>query len=298
MLERLHTHLAVLRREGRIDTWYDREILAGGNLNQEINDQLETSELFLLLVSPDFLASNYCYEREMTVALERHRVGAAQVVPIIIEPCDWESTPLRELKALPRDGKPVSEWTNSNNAFLDVVQELRRLVNDEAPQLIVLEGNQPIEDRPEVRRYRVKRDFDDIDRSDFREAAFNAIRNYFEASINEIDAIDNLRGRYAATGPFTFTCTIINRGRDRGVAHITVHGRNGDFGLADIYYSFSENAPPNSAHGGFTIEADEFDLFLRPSMSVFEQGGDKLSPQAAATKLWVQFLERAGVAYE
>lgn len=298
MLERLHTHLAVLRREGRIDTWYDREILAGGNFNQEINDQLETSELFLLLVSPDFLASNYCYEREMTVALERHRMGVAQVIPIIIEPCDWESTPLRELKALPRDGKPVSEWTNLNNAFLDVVQELRRLVNEEAHQLIVLEGNQPVEDRPELRRYRVKRDFDDIDRSDYREEAFNAIRNYFEASINEIDAIDNLRGRYAATGPFTFTCTIINRGRDRGVAHITVHGRNGDFGQADIYYSFSENAPPNSAHGGFTIEADEFDLFLRPSMSLFEQGGDKLSPQAAATKLWVQFLERAGVAYE
>ena len=122
-LERLHTHMAVLRREGRLDAWFDREILAGGDLDAEIVEQLESCGLFLLLVSPDFLASDYCVDREMERALERHHAGEAQVVPIIVEPCDWKSTPLRKLKALPRDGKPISEWMNENNAYIDVVKE-------------------------------------------------------------------------------------------------------------------------------------------------------------------------------
>ena len=74
-LERLHVHLANLKREGRIETWYDREILAGDNLHDEINRELEAADLVLLLVSPDFIASNYCVEREMQRALERHEIG-------------------------------------------------------------------------------------------------------------------------------------------------------------------------------------------------------------------------------
>ena len=88
-LERLHTHLAPLRSEGLIDTWYDRQILAGGKIDAEIGRELESCDLFLMLVSPDFLASDYCVNREMKRALERHREDAAHVVPIIVEPCDW-----------------------------------------------------------------------------------------------------------------------------------------------------------------------------------------------------------------
>ena len=127
-LGRLHTHLAVLRRDGRIDSWYDREILAGEDLDAEIKHKLESSGIILLLISPDFLASDYCVDEEMRRALERNRAGEARVIPIIVEPCDWASTPLRDLKALPRDGNPISEWANQNKAYLDVVQELRRLL--------------------------------------------------------------------------------------------------------------------------------------------------------------------------
>ena len=126
--KRLGTHLAVLGREGRIEEWFDRKILAGSPVDAEIDERLEWCELFLPLVSPDFLASDYCYEREMSIALERHSANDARVVPIIIEPCDWRHTPLGELKAVPRDGKPVALWDNENHAFLDVVTELRRIV--------------------------------------------------------------------------------------------------------------------------------------------------------------------------
>lgn len=296
-LERLHTHMAVLRREGKIETWFDREILAGGDLDAEIDEQLESCGLFLLLVSPDFLASDYCVGREMERALERHHAGEAQVVPIIVEPCDWKSTPLRKLKALPRDGKPISEWTNENNAYIDVIKELRRVMEaDEIPLPMPEKAAAPSRSPwPDTRRYRVKRDFDKIDRSDFREAAFAVIRDYFQRAIEEIDAIEDLRGRFVSLSPVSFTCTIVNRARERGTAHITVHCRGGNIGLGDIFYSFTEAAPPNTANGWFTVQADEYELFLSSSMMGFGRPEERVTVEATAGGLWEDFLERAGV---
>ena len=296
-LERLHTHMAVLRRDGKIEAWFDREILAGGDLDAEIDEQLESCGLFLLLVSPDFLASDYCVGREMERALERHHAGEAQVVPIIVEPCDWKSTRLRKLKALPRDGKPVSEWTNENNAYIDVIKELRRVLEADEMPLNMPEKTSARSRSPwpDTRRYRVKRDFDEIDRSDFREAAFAVIRDYFKRAIEEIDAIEDLRGRFVSLSPVSFTCTIVNRARERGTAHITVHCRGGNFSLGDIFYSFTENAPPNTANGCFTVQADEYELFLSSSMMGFGRPEERVAAEAAAGRLWEDFLERAGV---
>src|SRR4029077_7550258 len=131
LLERLHVHLAMLRRDGGISQWYDRDIRAGGTIDREVATQLESCELFLALVSPDFLNSGYCYEKEMKRAIQRHDAGGLVIVPVILEPCDWRASPLSQFKAVPKDGKPISEWTNPNTAFLDVVTELRRLVTVE-----------------------------------------------------------------------------------------------------------------------------------------------------------------------
>lgn len=296
-LERLHTHLSVLRREGRITEWYDREILAGSNLDSEISAQLESTELFLLLVSPDFLASDYCYEREMGRALERHESGEAIVVPIIVEPCDWESSPLRQLKALPRDGKPVSDWTNQNNAFLDVVTELRRVVAQEEEA-----DKPPAEPTPAARadnaRYRIKREFDEIDRSDFRSNAFEIMRRYFERAVAEVDQIEGVRARYVSTGALSFSCTLVNRAIDHGTAHITVHGQSGAMGFSDIYYSFQENAPANTANGGFSIDSDDYELFLTSGPFGIDTDQKRLTPEQASALLWTDFLDHAGVSYD
>lgn len=300
-LDRLHTHLAMLRREGAVEAWFDREILAGGKLDAEITAQLEGCKLFLLLVSPDFLASDYCVEREMQRALERHAAGDARVVPIIIEPCDWAASPLRQLKALPRDGKPISEWTNENNAYLDVVNEIRRILRTE-DQPDTKDASAGVAAATEAggaaRRYRVKRDFDEIDRSDFRTAAFRSLRTYFEQAIAEIDSIDDLRGRFVPLTETSFSCTLVNKARDRGVAHITVHCRGTSHGFSDIFYSFSENAPDNTANGGFSIKADEYELFLAPMMFGYGREDERLTPEGAAEALWAEFLQHAGVTYD
>ena len=303
VLDRLHTHLAPLRSEGLIDTRYDRRILAGGRIDAEIDRELEACELFLMLVSPDFLASDYCVNREMRRALERHRDDAAHVVPIIVEPCDWRSSPLGELKALPLDGEPISKWTNPNDAYLDVVRELRRILETRRaavpPMRRAMFPEQTNETRTVASRYRVQRDFDEIDRSEFRETAFAAIRDYFQQQIAEIDMVSDLRGRFVPRGPNSFGCTIVNRARvlNHGTAHITVHCGNGRMGLGDIYYSFSENADPNSANGSIHIESDEYEMYLS-GMMPFGSARERLSPEEAAERLWADFIEKAGVSLQ
>ena len=301
-LERLHTHLAPLRDEGLIDTWFDRRILAGERIDAEIGRELESCDLFLMLVSPDFLASDYCVNREMKRALERHREDAAHVVPIIVEPCDWFSSPLHELRALPCDGSPISEWPNQNNAYLDVVKELRRILEARKaavpPMGRATSSKETNETRPVAPRYRVQQDFDEIDRSEFRETAFATIRDYFQQQIAEIDTVSKLRGRFVPRGPSSFGSTIVNRALElnRGTAHITVHCKNGGLGLGDIYYSFSENAPDNTANGMFYVESDKYEMYLSGMMTFgSSRDRERLTPKEAAERLWADFIQKAGV---
>ena len=228
-------------------------------------------------------------------ALERHENGDARVIPIIVEPCDWLSSHLRRLKALPRDGKPIAEWTNQNNAFLDIVTELRRLEphNGSGPAA----GAQAQRARAEQPRYRVRRTFDEIDRGDFRLRAFEIMRAYFEGAANEINGIEGLRARFTSFGSHSFGCTLVNRALARGTAHITVHARSGNLGLGDIFYSFTENAPADTANGSFNIEADEYDLHLKASPFGFGANEERVTPEQAADRLWTEFLGQAGVSH-
>ncbi len=297
-IKRLHVHLANLRREGQIDEWYDREILAGDVLDDEISRELEAADLFLLLVSPDFIASYYCVEREMRRALERHEAGEARIVPIIVEPCEWkEISELCRLKAVPEDGNPISEWTNANNAYLNVVQEIRRIVDASETDASESTENEPVRVAPQqnVPRYRVQRDFDEIDRSEYRDTAFATIKDYFRRATKEINAVDGLRGRFVDRSASSFGSTVVNRGRHRGTVHITVHCRNAEYALSDIFYSFSENAAENTANGGFSVSSDEYEQFLTVTMSIFGSEPDRLNPEQAAEYLWYQFIEQAGI---
>jgi hypothetical protein len=125
----LDTSLAQIRREGLISAWSDRKIMPGEDWDREIDEHLNSADLILLLVSPDFLASDYAYSREMLQAIEWHKSRSAIVVPIILRPSDWGNSPLSMLQALPRDGRPVSTWSNRDEAWLDVVNSLRRLIS-------------------------------------------------------------------------------------------------------------------------------------------------------------------------
>jgi hypothetical protein len=118
-LESLHEHLSLLQRQGIITTWYDRNISAGREVTKEIEERLNAAGIILLLVSASFTASDYIHDIELKRAMERHETGETRVIRIILRPCEWKDTPFRTLKALPEDGRPVTKWTNRDEAFLE-----------------------------------------------------------------------------------------------------------------------------------------------------------------------------------
>jgi tetratricopeptide (TPR) repeat protein len=130
LLQQLHTHLSSLTRPGSIVTWYDRQIGAGSDWAGEIDAHLEQASIILLLVSADFLASDYCYKNEMKRALERHDAGQARVLPIIVRPVDWKDMPFARLQALPTDARPITTWRNRDQAWVNVVAGIRRALED------------------------------------------------------------------------------------------------------------------------------------------------------------------------
>jgi len=128
--EELDKHLSPLRRSALIDIWHDRRITPGAELDNEIDQHLGTADLVLLLISPDFINSDYCYRREMRLALRRHAKGQARVIPIILRPVDWVRTPIGRLLATPRDAKPVTTWQRRDDALLDVATSVRRAAEE------------------------------------------------------------------------------------------------------------------------------------------------------------------------
>ena len=130
----LETHLALLKRQGVISSWHDRRITAGSEVHQSISSELESAQIILLLVSAHFLASDYCYEKEMLRALEKHKEGSAVVVPVILHPCDWQSAPFGQLRATPMDGKPVSMFANQHAAFAIIARDVRATASSLSPR--------------------------------------------------------------------------------------------------------------------------------------------------------------------
>jgi hypothetical protein len=125
----LENHLSVLKRNGYIDTWTDRELIPGENWGNKISNELEEAKIILLLISSDFLSSKYCYDVEMNRAVERHNSQEAIVIPIIIRYCDWSNTPFATIPGLPVNAKPVKDWDDQDQAFLNIVEGIKSLLN-------------------------------------------------------------------------------------------------------------------------------------------------------------------------
>lgn len=124
--------MSLLKNQNLIETWHDRRILAGSNIDESIDAGLETADVILLLIGADFIGSWYCYSVEMRRVLERHQLGEARVIPVIIEPCDWHSAPFGKLLAVPKDGKAVTTWANQAEAWTDVAKQIRKAMQETA----------------------------------------------------------------------------------------------------------------------------------------------------------------------
>ncbi|MDH5824942.1 DnaB-like helicase C-terminal domain-containing protein [Luteimonas sp. RD2P54] len=126
----LEAALSTAVRLGELEIWSDHRVLPGEELDEVIMSQLKTADVVLLLISPDFIASDYCYTKELRVALERHQNRRAAVVPIVVRPTDWSGTPFAKLLMLPIDAKAVTAWSDPDEAWLSVAKGIRRLLRD------------------------------------------------------------------------------------------------------------------------------------------------------------------------
>jgi|SRR5579859_4279650 len=127
---KLTTALSNLRSQKLISDWFDGDLSPGTEWKKQIFAHLAQAHIILLLISPDFMASEFCYSIEMQQAITRHDNDQARVIPIILRPTDWEGTPFEKLLALPSDGRPITTWPDQDQAFLDVIRGIRKAIHD------------------------------------------------------------------------------------------------------------------------------------------------------------------------
>src|ERR1044071_5109114 len=144
-------YLSPLEREGLLAVWSDLNLLPGQPWDEEIRSHIDRADVFLLMVSPNFLASDWC-QKDMRRALERQQEDGVYVVPVIISPCDWHHTPLGLLQALPSRAKPISEWKRRANALAAIVPGIRLTLQTSAPRpprppVVINGGEKPMPEK-------------------------------------------------------------------------------------------------------------------------------------------------------
>ena len=294
--DELELHLAMLKRDCLIDAWHDRRILAGDVLDQSINAKVESADVILLLISPDFLHSKYCYDVEMQRAMERHERGECRVIAVILRPCDWKSTPFAKLLVLPTDGKPVTKWPDRDEAFLDVVRHIRAaLPNTVAPSKPAFSGVPPAAHSagPRSSNLRLRKDFTEADRDRFLEEEFEFMARFFEGSLAELEQRNTgIETRFERIDAHAFGAVIYRGGKAVARCGIRQGGGRG-FGRG-ITFSHDDNAPSNTMNESLSVEAGEQSLFLKP-MGMHTHGRDvrisHLTAEGAAEYYWSLLIE-------
>ncbi|HEV2580240.1 MAG TPA: toll/interleukin-1 receptor domain-containing protein [Ktedonobacteraceae bacterium] len=130
LYNKFETHFTLLKHQNLIATWQYRDISAGKEWSKQIGEYLAKAQLILLLVSSDFMASEYCYGIEMKQALQRHEQGDANVIPVLMRPVDLEGAPFEKLVMLPTNLIPVTKWKNRDEAFVNIVKGIRKAIQD------------------------------------------------------------------------------------------------------------------------------------------------------------------------
>jgi hypothetical protein len=260
---------------------------------------LESAEIILLLVSADFLDSDYCYDIEMAQAMARHDEGTARVIPVILRPCDWQVAPFGRLKAVPTDGKPVTKHATLDDGFLEVTQGVRQAAESfgrstaaTTPTVGAENTPSPVQPRPRSSNLRVKKEFTDRDRHSFLAEAFDYIARYFENSLSELqsrntDVETDLRRIDAKS----FEAIAFVGGRERSRCGVWLGGLSRTDGIS---FSYDGVGSGNSYNESMSVRDDGYSLYLQPmGMAHFGQTQEsELTYEGAAEYFWSLFVER------
>lgn len=129
-LKEFKKHTAPLKRNKRIQSWDDSDLIPGENWDKKIKQELERADIILLFISANALATDYIMDIEISRAMERHEAGTAQVVPIILSHCAWKSASFEfsELTALPKKGIPVKSFADRDEAWVQVIEGIESIL--------------------------------------------------------------------------------------------------------------------------------------------------------------------------
>lgn len=297
--QELEKHLASLRRQGVISTWHDRRIGPGQEIDGQISAELDAADIILLLVSADFLASDYCYDVEMRRAMARHKQGEARVIPVILRPCDWQTAPFGRLKAVPTDGKPVVKHATLDDGFLEVAHAVRQAAargTDTSPSASRDSGaiGSAALAQPSQRssNLRVKRKFTDHERHVFLNETFEYVSRYFENSLQELRARNRgVETDFRRIDANHFEARVFVGGQEQSRCGIWLGGL---LRTDQLLFSFNGVGRGNSFNESISVRDDGYTLFLEPmGIAQFgQQQGKELTHEGVAEYFWTLFIER------
>ena len=295
LLGELRVHLRPLERAGIIAPWFDGYLVPGDDFDQEVRAALAASDFIGLLVTPRFLASDYCVEIEMEDAVRRHQAGRARVVPIIAKPCLWQTTFLTKLLATPKDAKPISQWADADEAWNNVAHDLA-IAAKTTSKVTSAVAPMPPERQPQPLTRSVATPFGlkanrsptDQEVDDFLVSAFETVAAQFEASLAALG--EGFSGRYRRLDANRFTGTIYRAGAKSAGCTISTGSA---FGSRGIVYSGQDNGETNTMSEQLSAEVRDGQLGLKLLMGrMTSQPKALLTSVEGAEHLWNLFTGR------
>ncbi|KHT31727.1 toll/interleukin-1 receptor domain-containing protein [Pectobacterium carotovorum] len=300
----LEKHLSPLKRMGKITTWHDRRIIPGQEFEHQIDQYFFDADIILLLISSDFIASDYCYQVEMANALERHKRGEAVVIPVILRECAWHKLPFGSIMAATIDGKPITKFTSHDEGYVQVVDAVSRAIAGIAtkkPQQSV-EVHSPASTpssfqttdtifTPRSSNLSLPKVFTDLDKDRACREGFEYVARYFENSLTELKKRHaGLDVDFHQRDTDSFTCAVYINGSKVGQCGIWRGHRH--MGLGDICYSQS-GVTHNSCNESLSIADNGQLIGFRPMMGFLGSRSSQnslLTNEGTAAHLWDMFF--------
>ncbi len=315
LFEKLKAHLEIVERNGHAEFWDDSRLTAGTCLEPAIYSRLDDAHVILLLISADFLHSEFCYSKEMERALARQRAGTARVIPVILRDCQWKiDGRLAALTALPHDALPFTKWPNIDSACDNVVKGLFRVLDEMAanraaprevpakPALAIRAVRKELPAKPALAIRAAKgkasakpalaiaasgRTGQTVDRVRFLRDAHDLLACHFERELAALrTAHAALTTEFTRVDGSTFVCRAEPAGRRATECAISLVPDRG-------WITFSDVA---ASRGNLYIEClgaavDERGVFLRClGLGYGADPSRRLTPDDAATLLWNRFV--------
>lgn len=293
--QELETHLSLLKRQNLISVWNDRRIEPGDNWASKIDENLVSADIVVILISSDFIASDYCYEVEMKKAFDLHKEGRLTLIPFVLRYCDWHSAPFGAIQGLPRDARPVDAFTRRDEAYLQLVSKIRGLAKESthpAPN-VKFDASKvnPDLDHTSAKRssnLHIRRKPTDLDKKRYVETAFKIICEFVRASAQELSHRNDDVETVENVAPDRLEVSVFIRGSCESKMSIW---RSSEWGNDSIRYSTSGNSA-NAWNGEFTLrEVDDNLGFNSMATTIYSSQNKMMTIDECAEEAWDEIMK-------